>query len=74
MLYISREVARKLPDRALQILPLLPKSEQRLFEDIYLKLQPNIRTKRQTPRLILQHITKDKKACYLIGKQESWKI
>ena len=72
MLYISREIARTLPDRALQILPLLPKSEQRLFEDIYLKLQPDIRRQRQTSRLILQHITKDKKACYLIEKQESW--
>ena len=41
MFYISLETQRQLPDRVLQILCLLPKKKQIIFEITYKYFQPN---------------------------------
>ena len=56
MFYISIDTQKKLPDRALQILCLLPQTEQIIFEITYRHFQPDKNNDAITPFIILKCI------------------
>ena len=72
MLYVSREVRQDLPDRALQILPLLKQKEQILFEIIYLKVPEETRYQPDTSRLILEKVVQDQTVLDVLGQEKVW--